>query len=68
MAKSFQERSADLSGIINGCDYGDWDPTSDPLIPVNYSQTDLAGKLACKLALQQKAGLAQNDWPRNNFV
>lgn len=63
MAKSFQERSADLSGIINGCDYGDWDPATDPLIPVNYSQTDLAGKLACKLALQQRAGLPQNDWP-----
>lgn len=57
MAKNFQERTGDLCGIINGCDYADWDPANDPLIPVNYSADNLSGKELCKHALQKRAGL-----------
>jgi starch synthase len=41
-------RRADLSGILNGVDYDEWDPSRDPHIAKAYSATDLAGKLACK--------------------
>ena len=68
MARSFQERHADLRGIINGCDYDDWDPHTDPLIPFNYHAGDLGGKQACKQALQHRAGLEATDLPSYNFV
>ena len=57
MAKNFQERHGDLRGIINGCDYADWDPATDPHIPVNFTADSLSGKEQCKHALQKQAGL-----------
>jgi len=37
-------RSGALVGIVNGVDYDDWSPESDPLLPYPYSADDLAGK------------------------
>ncbi|MEA2638838.1 MAG: starch synthase [Chloroflexota bacterium] len=45
-----------LTGILNGIDYEVFNPATDPLIAQHYSVDDLAGKEACKLALQQEAG------------
>ncbi len=50
-------RSADLFGILNGVDYAQWDPVSDPHIPAHYDAGDLTGKARCKAALQQEVGL-----------
>lgn len=50
-------RGADLVGILNGVDYGVWDPRHDPYVPVHYG-ADLAGKDAAKRALQEELGLA----------
>lgn len=68
MAKNFQERSSDIRGIINGCDYADWDPKSDPLIPVNYDLNRLDDKALCKHALQKRAGLEIGDTPLFGMV
>ncbi|MEC7726741.1 MAG: glycogen synthase [Planctomycetota bacterium] len=46
-----QSRRADLVGIVNGVDYGEWDPSNDPKIPHHYSADDLAGKAKMKAAL-----------------
>ena len=51
-------RSPDLSGILNGVDDGVWSPSKDALLPANYQIGDLAGKAACKAALQRELGLA----------
>jgi len=56
-----RERADDLFGIVNGVDYGVWNPETDQAIPVNYSQDDLCGKAACKQALQEEFGLPQRD-------
>jgi starch synthase len=48
-----------LCGITNGIDMQRWDPSTDPLITHNYSVDNVAGKYACKRALQQAFGLAR---------
>ena len=53
----FQNRRDDVSGILNGCDYSQWDPVNDPHIAKNYHHTDLSGKKVCKAALQKELGL-----------
>jgi starch synthase len=52
-----RQRKSSLVGILNGVDYEEWSPISDPYITVPYSATDLGGKAANKLALQQEFGL-----------
>ncbi|RDV25567.1 glycogen synthase GlgA [Alteromonas aestuariivivens] len=53
-------RRSDMSGILNGCDYSQWDPATDPYLPENYSADNLLAKKTCKLTLQEKSGLPQN--------
>ncbi len=48
-----------LAGVLNGIDYGIWDPASDPDIPATYSRDDPSGKAICKRALQQEYGLPE---------
>ncbi|MCC2617664.1 glycogen synthase GlgA [Aestuariibacter halophilus] len=57
----FQARRSAVSGILNGCDYQQWDPATDPYIPANYTSDNLDGKAQCKQALQQECGLPAND-------
>src|SRR5262249_17846784 len=52
-----QERADRLVGILNGVDYGVWDPETDPLIAAKYAPDDLAGKPVCKAELQKMFGL-----------
>jgi len=47
-----------LVGILNGVDYGEWDPATDKYIAHNFSLKDLAGKRACKSELMQIFGIA----------
>ncbi|MGB5258049.1 MAG: glycogen synthase, partial [Woeseiaceae bacterium] len=53
-----RDRSASLVGILNGVDYGEWNPKSDPLIPQTYTSKDLSGKEFCKQVLMNELGLA----------
>lgn len=50
-------RSSDLFGILNGIDTDEWNPQSDPAIPVPYSIEDMSGKAAAKAAAQEKFNL-----------
>ncbi len=53
-----RRRSKDLRGILNGIDLKVWDPSSDASLPRRYSsQSAVAGKAACKEALQRECGL-----------
>jgi starch synthase len=46
-----------LTGILNGADYREWNPETDPLIPARYSADDLSGKQTCKRQLLEEFGL-----------
>lgn len=51
-----------LTGIVNGLDYEEYNPTTDPLIAVNYdARTFRKEKIKNKRALQKELGLAQDD-------
>ena len=50
-------RAKDLIGILNGIDYNQWNPATDPVIAKQYSVNDLDGKRLCKGSLQRAMGL-----------
>jgi starch synthase len=53
-----RERSAVLTGILNGVDSQEWSPAGDPRIAATYDAEDLAGKDRCKAALRRTLGLS----------
>ncbi|MEP6715648.1 MAG: glycogen/starch synthase, partial [Terriglobia bacterium] len=53
-----------LHGILNGVDYGRWDPSSDPAIPAHYTSADLSGKQICKRDLLLEMGLPEEAMKR----
>ena len=55
-----KRRSKNLYGILNGLDTGLWDPSKDKRLPFVYTGENLAGKAACKAALQKELGFEVN--------
>jgi starch synthase len=53
-----RERQSALSGIVNGIDDAVWNPATDSALAQRYSAQQMAGKAACKAALQAELGLA----------
>ncbi len=49
-----------IQGIVNGIDYGTWDPSKDELIHRKYALGDLDGKLENKLRLLDEMQLPTN--------
>ena len=64
------ERSAVVTGIINGVHYTDWSPRTDPFLAAQFDEQDWRqGKPQCKAALQQEAGLpVRSDTPLIGLV
>jgi len=55
-----RRRRDDLFGVLNGIDYDDWNPETDPLIAAPFSARAISGKARNKKALQAEFGLAEN--------
>ncbi|MGE0141891.1 MAG: glycogen synthase GlgA [Planctomycetota bacterium] len=54
-------RSSALSGIVNGVDYGDWDPENDRWLSAPFSNKNLAGKAVAKRKLLDRFNLRSGD-------
>lgn len=52
-----RRRSADLTGILNGVDYDEWNPAHDPHIAAHFTPDDLSGKAECRRDLLHAFGL-----------
>ena len=57
LAPYLNNRADRLSGILNGVDETLWNPEADKYLPEKYSRKKMAGKAACKKALQERFGL-----------
>ena len=55
----FQQRAADVIGIMNGVNYDVWNPSANSFLAQTFSCEDLSGKQACKADLQEIFGLPQ---------
>ena len=54
-------RSNDLRGIVNGLDYNEWNPETDPMIAKNFNaKTFRKEKVKNKTALQRELGLNED--------
>jgi starch synthase len=51
-----QTRADDLSGLLNGVDGTEWNPSTDARIPARYSAQNLDGKRACREELLKHCG------------
>lgn len=68
MTINFLNRAADLVGIINGCDYSDWDPATDHHLKIRYDINTLEEKILGKYLLQKELGLPMGDTPMYGMV
>jgi starch synthase len=59
-----RDRSATVTGILNGVDYNEWSPQTDKFIAAKYSPSDLSGKAKCKEDLLAAFGIS----PANPLV
>jgi starch synthase len=56
-----RDRSATVTGILNGVDYDEWSPQTDKFTVAKYSPQDLSGKQKCKHDLLHAFGVTNAD-------
>ena len=52
-----RRREYELTGILNGVDYGEWNTTANPALPHAFDADHLEGKASNKIDLQAELGL-----------
>ncbi len=56
-----EERSDVLAGILNGIDFGEYDPATDKRLSVNFDSNTIDKKIENKRALQREVGLPESE-------
>jgi len=57
----FRNRAGALTGILNGIDYGNWNPKDDPAIACSYSRTTPLRRISCRKDLADEVGLVETE-------
>ena len=57
LEQQLRARDGSVVGILNGVDYAEWNPETDPSIPYPFSSKELSGKEKNKRALMEEMGL-----------
>ena len=68
LSATLHTHSGKFGGILNGVDYGVWNPEVDPLIPQTYSADDRGGKYGNKTVLRDRFWLADTYKPIVAYV
>ncbi len=55
------QHASKLSGIVNGLNIDEWNPSTDRVIEASFGPDKPAGKKRCKQALQTQCGFTVND-------
>jgi len=63
-----KSRSADLYGIVNGIDYNEFNPETDPRIYRNFGRDNHKDKIFNKRSLQREMNLPESDLPLIGLV
>lgn len=58
-----RNRVADMHGIVNGIDYAEYDPMTDPAVPKTFGPRKMAGKRHCKMEMSTVCGFSVPDAP-----
>ncbi len=58
LEEALGRRNSDFTGILNGANYTEWNPETDPSIAAHFSATDLRGKRECRRDLLHAFGLS----------
>jgi starch synthase len=56
-----RERAGKLVGILNGIDYDEWNPATDPHLPLQYDSERLEGKAVSKRRVLEVFGFPVNE-------
>jgi starch synthase len=57
----FRDRAGVLTGILNGIDYGTWNPGDDPAIACSFTGRSLSRRISCRKDLAAEVGLDDPD-------
>lgn len=68
MHELLNKQAHKLTGVINGLDYEDYNPATDPLLQYNYDLQNLEGKRENKKSLQKELGLPEKDAPMIGMI
>lgn len=60
---SLRARNSAPVGILNGVDYTQWNPETDPYLPTHFDAKDISGKARVKEALQTRMRLPVKSTP-----
>ena len=67
-AEKLRSRSEDLTGILNGLNVAEFDPTHDPALAEPFCSDQMAGKAICQSELCQELGLEPSSLPLFGMV
>jgi starch synthase len=68
LGRTLKEHQAKFRGVLNGVDYGAWNPETDPLLPGHYSASSIDGKHTCGQALRDRFSLRNGRRPVVGYV